>query len=83
MSKRETALNYPLVGITPKDVIAFGRRRWQKPTVDEANSWLAQHRILRVELVEGRTCCTHDGEYFLPDGGRRSPASMRSHAEAS
>lgn len=41
----------PLVHITPEDVIGYGKRRGQKPTLKDAENWLSCERKLIEEAM--------------------------------
>jgi hypothetical protein len=42
----------PSVRITPENVIAFCKKRGQKPTEDEAEVWLSRHRKTIEEILK-------------------------------
>lgn len=43
MASEKNERRFPLVEIGPHDVVDYGRRRWQQPTIADATDWLEKH----------------------------------------
>lgn len=43
MTSEKNDRRFPLVEIAPRDVVDYGRRRWQQPTIKDATHWLEKH----------------------------------------